>query len=123
MLDSAKSKFIRLNRNVELSQDSTIELLAWAYEADKKLKSNICLFSDVCKNSFVNGFEQPLLAVLYPSYRKSDSFMLHNPIKFKTVVGSINRFLLYIRDEKLTDASVDATQLSITLLFRNVRLK
>ena len=116
--------YIQLNRTLVLNENSTLEVSAWSYDSEKKKSRKILyLFTDVTENTFFHGSEQPVVAAIYTSNRKSDHCYIPNPTKCKTVCGSINRLRRYIRDGKLSDSSVDFTDLTVTLRFRNVCVK
>jgi len=115
---------IQLNRTLELNENSTIEILGWSFDSPKKkTRKPLFIFSDVVTNSFLLGVEQPVIGVIYPSNKKAEQCYLPNTIKIKTISGSINRLHLYIRDGKLSDSSVDFSELLLTLRFKNVCVK
>ena len=115
---------IQLNRTLNLNEHSTLEVLAWSYDSQKKkARSPFYLFTDIVQNSFFFGSEQSVIGMIKPSFRKSEHYYVSNPIKVRTTTGTVNRFRVYIRDEKYSDSSVDITSLTLTLRFNNVSLK
>lgn len=114
---------VQLNKCLELNENSTIQVLTWAYSSPSKVLRTTCyIFCDVAENCFFHGSEQPVIGVILPSRKNYERCRLENPTAHKTLSGRINRFRVYLKDDQLSDSKFSLTNLQLTLCFNNVRI-
>lgn len=114
---------VQLNKSLELNENSSIEVLAWAYSSPSKVLRTTCyIFCDMAENSFFHGSEQPVIGIILPSRKNYERCSMENPSKYKTITGKINRFRVYVRNDQLSDSKFNLSNLQLSLRFNNVRV-
>ena len=119
--DNKPTEFIvQLDRNLVANQNSSIELLEFSYKTSIKSRETLCIFTDICQSSFLNGKKLSVLRTTRLSPRTIDSIEFSQPIKLKLNPGPFNKFRIYIRDKDLNEPSVSLQEANLTLRLQDV---
>lgn len=111
---------VKLNKDIFLNQDSTVELLEFRCRLSKtESKQLFYIMSDIVEDSYLLGKLNPVLRIIQYYGTKNQLNEVINPIAMKTVSGCFNQFRFYIKGKNFQELPDTLVEANITLRIKN----